>query len=154
MKQTLTISVPGEPVGKGRPQFVPATGRAHTPKKTAKYENLVAVTFQNKYPDWVESLDMVSVEISAYFSIPKSWSKKKQAMARNELIRPTKAPDADNISKTKDALNHIAWKDDAQVIEEHIYKYYSDRPRVEFTLTFLDADELLERKLNDGICKA
>lgn len=147
MKQTLTISVPGEPVGKGRPQFVPATGRAHTPKKTAKYENLVAVTFQNKYPDWVESLDMVSVEINAYFSIPKSWSKKKQEKARANRIRPTKAPDADNIAKTKDALNHIAWKDDSQVVDEHIHKLFSDRPRVEMKITFFDEEELNEKTL-------
>ena len=153
MIKTLTITVPGEPVGKGRPQFVRATGAPRTPAKTKAYESLVAVCFQEKYPDWTESTDMAAVEITAYFSIPKSWSKKKQAQARANLIRPTKAPDADNIAKTKDALNHIAWKDDAQVVEEQIHKRFSDRPRVEFKITFFDTEEL-ERKLNDGIDQA
>ena len=35
------------------------------------------------------------------------------------------------IAKVKDALNGIAWKDDSQVVTEHIYKFYSDRPRLE-----------------------
>lgn len=151
MRKTLTISVPGEPVGKGRPQFIPATGRAHTPKKTAKYENLVALCFQNKYPDWSECWDMVEIDITAYFSIPKSWSKKKKAKAASNLIMPTKAPDADNIAKMKDALNKLAWHDDAQVVEEHIHKRFSGRPRVEFKITFFTDDDVMDERIAKGI---
>ena len=45
----LVFQVPGEPVGKGRPRFT-RQGRAYTPAKTAKYENLVSLAFQQMYP--------------------------------------------------------------------------------------------------------
>lgn len=149
----LAFTVPGEPVGKGRPQFVRATGAPRTPAKTKAYESLIAVCFQEKYPDWTESTDMVAVEITAYFSIPKSWSKKKQNQARANLIRPTKAPDADNIAKTKDALNHIAWKDDAQVVDELIHKRFSDRPRVEFKIKFFTDEDVMNKQMAEGILR-
>ena len=151
--RVLAFTVPGEPVGKGRPQFAPATGRAHTPKKTAKYENLVALCFQSKYPDWCECRDMVEIDITAYFSIPQSWSKKKKAKAAANLIMPTKAPDADNIAKMKDALNEIAWHDDAQVVEEHIHKRFSDRPRVEFTIKFFTDEDVMNQQMAEGILR-
>ena len=151
--RVLAFTVPGEPVGKGRPQFAPATGRPHTPKKTAKYENLVALCFQSKYPDWAECRDMVEIDITAYFSIPQSWSKKKKAKAASNLIMPTKAPDADNIAKMKDALNEIAWHDDAQVVEEHIHKRFSDRPRVEFTIKFFTDEDVMNQQMAEGILR-
>lgn len=46
------FQVPGEPVGKGRPRFT-RQGRAYTPAKTAKYENLVSLAFQQMYPNHV-----------------------------------------------------------------------------------------------------
>lgn len=48
------------------------------------------------------------------------------------IIRPTKKPDADNIAKVVlDALNNICYKDDTQVVELIVNKYYSLEPRVE-----------------------
>ena len=130
----LKFTIPGEPVGKGRPRFVRATGRTFTPAKTATYENLIAVTFEQNFPDFEPFDCPVEVYMTAYFSIPKSLSKKKHKMAEDQLIRPTKKPDTDNIAKVKDALNGIAWKDDSQVVTEHIYKFYSDRPRLEIEI--------------------
>ena len=43
----MMFTVPGEPIGKGRPKFSPFNGHAvaYTPKKTVNYENLVKVMF-------------------------------------------------------------------------------------------------------------
>ena len=50
-------------------------------------------------------------------------------------IRPTKKPDADNIMKAvADALNGIAYKDDSQIVNVTIAKWYSDTPRVEVAI--------------------
>ena len=47
------------------------------------------------------------------------------------MIRPTTKPDNDNILKiVADSLNQIAYKDDAQVVDAQIRKFYSRRPRV------------------------
>ncbi len=125
----LIFEVPGEPVGKGRPRFT-RQGRAYTPAKTAKYENLVSLAFLQKYPDHVPLEGPLEMVMIAYFSIPKSWSKKKAEQARLNKLFPTKKPDTDNIAKVKDALNGIAFKDDSQVVMETIFKMYAETPRL------------------------
>ena len=50
-------------------------------------------------------------------------------------IRPTVKPDWDNIGKiVADALNKIAYYDDAQIVDSQTRKFYSDRPRVEILI--------------------
>ena len=136
----LEFTVPGAPVGKGRPRFT-RTGRSYTPERTARYENLIALAFREKYPNWVPCEGYVEMTMFAYFEIPKSWSKKKQEKAMRGEIRPAKKPDLDNISKMKDALNGIAWKDDAQVVEEHLSKHYCRAPRLDVYLTIKEEGE-------------
>lgn len=49
----------------------------------------------------------------------------------DRLIRPTRKPDFDNIGKIIcDALNGIAYRDDAQIVDALVRKFYSDTPRV------------------------
>lgn len=137
----LQIKVPGEPVGKGRPRFVRATGRTYTPEKTERYENLVKLAFIKEYPDVIPLEGPLAVTMIANFSIPKSWSKKKQAIAAAGVLRPTKKPDTDNIAKIKDALNGIAWIDDAQVVEESISKNYTEVPSLTIIIETLGEEE-------------
>ena len=137
----LQFKVPGDPVGKGRPRFVRATGRTYTPEKTERYENLVKLAFIKEYPDVTPIDGPISVEMVANFSVPKSWSKKKQALAIAGVLRPTKKPDTDNIAKIKDALNGIAWRDDAQVVEEVISKYYAEVPSLTIIIETLGEEE-------------
>lgn len=137
----LQFKVPGEPVGKGRPRFVRATGRTYTPEKTERYENLVKLAFIKEYPDVTPIEGPLAVTMVANFSIPKSWSKKKQALAIAGVLRPTKKPDTDNIAKIKDALNGIAWRDDAQVVEESISKNYTEVPSLTIIIETLGQEE-------------
>lgn len=124
----------GEPQGKGRPRFR-STGSyvtTYTPDKTAAYENLVKLEYERqcsgaRFEDG-ESLDM---RIYAYYGIPKRTSKKKAALMLNGLIRPTKKPDMDNVVKViADSLNNVAYKDDTQIVDAMVRKFYSDTPRV------------------------
>ena len=141
MANSVKFAVLGEPQGKGRPRFVsrynPVTqqafGSAHTPEKTIVYENLVRTEYsiQTKnfrFPDDA----MLDMRILAYYSIPKSASKKKKAMMLEGLIRPTKKPDMDNVMKViADSLNQVAYKDDTQIVDSQCRKFYSEEPRVE-----------------------
>lgn len=75
---------------------------------------------------------MIEMEITAYYQIAKSDSKKKKQMKLNNVIRPTKKPDMDNIVKIiADPLNGIAYHDDSQIVNCSIKKFFSDQPRVE-----------------------
>lgn len=133
------FTVYGNPIGKSRPKFSTINGYAqtYTPAKTTNYENLVRLSYQQKYGGQIIEKDIpLRVEISAYFPIPKSISKKKHEQMQAGEIRHTKKPDSDNIVKAIcDALNSVAYYDDSQVCELIVKKYYSDEPRAEITIS-------------------
>lgn len=134
----LEFTIPGEPVGKGRPRFNGETGRTYTPAKTVNYENLVKLCFRQAYPNHEPFAKKVplGVEIFAHFKIPKSASKRKAEDMFDQIIRPTKKPDCDNIAKAVlDALNGLAYYDDSQVVQVYVYKRYSYTPHVEVVIT-------------------
>lgn len=137
MADALRFEIAGDPVGKARPRFT-RSGRAYTPAKTVNYENLVKLSFTETIGYYVPSKEPVRMLIRAYYSIPKSTPKKKLPDMLEGRIMPTKKPDADNIIKSvADALNGIAYHDDAQIVSVLCEKLYSDRPRVEVEL-FID----------------
>lgn len=143
--KTVSFMVPGEPVAKGRPRFSVRKSKdggayvsVRTPDKTVIYENQVKMEYRDqtggfKFPDDA----MLEIEIEAYFSIPKSASKKKRAAMLTGEIRPTKRPDADNVLKCMDALNGIAFRDDSQIVRAVVDKFYDAAPRLIVTITEL-----------------
>ena len=135
----LEFEVPGKPFGKQRPQH--GKGFTFTPKKTVNYEDLIKLIFIDKYPDHVPTYSGVRMEVKAYYPIAKSWTKKKKKLAIDRLLHPKK-PDWDNVGKiVSDALNEIAYHDDAQVYDAHIVKEYGEKPRLEVVL---EIDEVTE----------
>src|SRR5258708_29012107 len=76
----------------------------------------------------------LAVVVIATMPIAASWSKKRQQLAATNIERPTKKPDADNIIKMLDSFNEVVWRDDAQMVDVHILKYYGDRPALHVTV--------------------
>lgn len=139
----VKFTVYGEPKGKGRPRFNTKTGHAMTPKDTVNYETLVHMEYMSqcgnvKFPDDA----MLDMRIKAYYSIPKSVSKKKKALMLDGTLRPTKKPDMDNVVKIiADSLNQIAYRDDTQIVDCQCRKFYSDEPRVEVKIIEIEKGE-------------
>ncbi len=136
----MKIVIPGVPIGKGRPKFSTFNGypKAYTPKNTVNYENLVKLAFHQSGAEPFEKGEQLRAEITAYFPIPKSTSKKKQLEMQSGLIMHTKKPDADNIAKAiLDALNGLAYYDDSQVCELGVVKLYGEYPRAEVVIKSL-----------------
>lgn len=128
----FSFTVYGEPMGKQRPRF--GRGRTYTPKKTVDYEKAVKEAFNEIY-EGQQLSGAIRMHVKAFFSIPKSTSKKNRELMNDGLIRPTKKPDIDNIWKiVADALNELAYHDDAYVVSAKCDKYYSETPRVEIEL--------------------
>lgn len=129
------FTIPGEPNGKGRHRTTKA-GRTYTPAKTVRYEKLVRIEYAKQCGAVrFEQGDPLDVRILAYFTIPKSVSKKKLRMMLEKILRPTKKPDWDNIGKIVcDSLNGVAYHDDAQIVDAQVRKFYSDNPRVVVTI--------------------
>lgn len=129
----VKFTVPGEPVGKGRPRVVRNGGfsRTYTPEKTASYENLVKLEFQRQGGRMLKD-GPVGMRIVAWYGIPRSASKRKQEAMVGGLIWPTKKPDCDNVAKiVADALNGLAYRDDSQVVMLHVEKRFGEEPRVD-----------------------
>lgn len=121
MAETIIINLP--PVAKGRPRL--SNGHAYTPEKTRKYEQAVQLTARAQIKRALDG--EIRLSIRFYLLRPKA--------LRNKDLRPTKRPDIDNLAKAvMDALNGIAYEDDKQVVELHLYKYYSNEPRTEIEL--------------------
>ena len=132
--EPIKIIIPGEPCGKGRPRFR-RDGSPYTPEKTANYETLVKWKYQQAAHGASFGDAPVEMVVCAYFKIPTSASKSKREQMRGRLLLPTKKPDADNILKIiADALNGIAYHDDAQIVHADVYKCYSEEPRVEVAI--------------------
>lgn len=128
------FEIPGQPMGKQRPKFSTAGGfvKTYTPKETVSYENLVKLMFQQKFgSDSIPKESMIRAKVQAFYSIPKSTSKKKTIEMLDGYVRPIKKPDTDNVAKIiLDSLNGIAFHDDAQVVELTVEKWYSENPSV------------------------
>lgn len=124
----MKFTIPGEPTGKARPRVT--KWGAYTPEKTVLYENLVKTCYDGGFFD-----GELSMNVEAYYQIPKSASKRNAECMRLESIRPTKKPDCDNVLKIiADALNGVAYKDDSQIVDARVQKFYSDNPRVEVVI--------------------
>ena len=148
----IRFTVPGEPTGKGRPRFIRTTGRTYTPEKTARYENLVKVEFQRQCPDaYYPEGTRLRMRISAHYAVPKSASKKNRAAMLERKIRPTKKPDCDNVLKCiADALNGIAYYDDAQIVHAEISKDYAALPGVEVEIWDIEGSDKDGHQLQDS----
>jgi Holliday junction resolvase RusA-like endonuclease len=106
----IEFTIYGEPVPKGRPK-VAVRGkfaRVYTPKKTRKWEDIVALqSLQYKPP---QPLDCpLYVILKFHLQRPKSLPKK--------VINHIKRPDLDNLVKSiLDPLNKIFWRDDSIIV--------------------------------------
>lgn len=139
--RSVAFVVAGEPVAKGRPRaFSSSTGiRMHTPKATKAYERSVQAAAGAAMRGAIPFGRPVALYVAIFLPIPASWSKKKQTLARIEVIAATNKPDADNVLKAiKDGMNGIVYEDDSQVVEVAASKKYGTEPRVEVRVQELD----------------
>ena len=152
MKTAIRFEVLGEPFGKQNMQPIVVGGhaRAFLPKKSAEYMTEVVHSLQLTLQDYEGSGIIfppntpVKVNIFAFMGIPKShykFYKKLNKWAYDKVgsdmlegkVRPTKKPDCDNLSKIIcDGITKVGnvWGEDSQVVEEHLYKYYGETPKV------------------------
>lgn len=121
--------------GQGRPRF--ARGRAYKDREDEEYEKKIAAQYRlaavgvRPYPG------PVAVRVEAFYRKPASWSKTKAAATVYMLSRP----DTDNILKAvKDALNAIAYLDDAQVVHDECWKGYGERDEIRITIERIGED--------------
>jgi len=112
----MQIFIPIDPMGAPRPR-VTRFG-AYNDKKYTEYKKAIGIV-ANKF---TMSDSQISIKIDFFFEYPKSWSKKKKESTKWH----TSKPDIDNLCKgVLDALNGVAYKDDAQVCFVCAQKQYA-----------------------------
>lgn len=133
---TLTITIPGKPMGKQRPRASKRGGfvRLYTPEQTVNAETFTKLCAMDQVGQPMLEGPLV-VAMHAIFDIPTSWSKKDKAAALSGALRPTGKPDLDNLAKLySDALNKVVWGDDAQIVSMALSKSYGTEPGVTITI--------------------
>jgi len=135
----ISITIPGEPKGKERPRYSKKIKRVYTPEDTSQYEQRIKTIYRQQYgicPVFHKDAQL-DMRIKAFYGVPQSDSAKVRMDKLLGTIRPTKKPDWDNIGKiVADALNKVAYHDDAQIVDAMTRKFYSETPRVEITITY------------------
>ena len=109
----VQFTIPGKPFAKQRPRAT-RQGRVYTPAATVSFERQVGQIAATMFS--APMAGPVRLTVEAYFPIPPSWSKRRQAEAVGAWH--VQKPDVDNVVKAIcDGLNRIAWADDGQVAE-------------------------------------
>lgn len=127
---TVIFSVPGEPVGKGRPRVTRA-GHAYTPARTARYESTVALFASQGMAGRKPLEGGLEASIRVSLGIPRSWAKGKRALAADGRLPCVRKPDLDNVVKAiLDGMSGIVYQDDTQVVRLTCDRVYADTPGV------------------------
>lgn len=115
----------------GKARARAGNGRHYTPAKTVAFERAVGLCARAAMSGSDATTGQpftgpVEMEIEAIYRPAGSWSKRRRAAAMG--APHTQKPDADNIVKSvADALNGIAYQDDAQVYASTIRKTWGER---------------------------
>lgn len=127
MLTRVEIVVDGKPKGKGRPRE--GQGRFYTPKETEAEEAHVRKLTREAMAGRAPAVGPVRVTLEAVFEMPQSWPARLRE--RSSGLAYIGKPDLDNIEKLYlDALNGVAFLDDAQVCEVLKRKRYGEGQRV------------------------
>ena len=115
----IKIEIPIEPKAKGRPRHSFVRGRSvtYTPSITRATESAIR-SYASLAVRGKEPLECPLI-LEVIFYLKRGKSVKREV--------PSVKPDYDNLAKILDACNGVLWKDDALIVDSHIYKRYSEK---------------------------
>lgn len=132
----IEFFVPGipQPGGSKRAFVNKKTGRAIVTEDNVRCRDWRAVVADQAQASMNASpfRGAVSLEITFYMPRPKGHFGTGRNVGKLKASAPdlpTVRPDATKLLRAlEDALKGICWIDDAQVVEQHVYRRYGDRP--------------------------
>lgn len=138
----LLFEVPGEPHHKGRHRARIARTKGggqfihmYPDPATAAYEKVIAQRAAIEMRGRKPSERPLALIVHAFKSVPMSWSRRERADALAGRILPTGKADWDNFGKCcSDAMNKIAYLDDAQIVDGRCIKRYAEIPGMRIEL--------------------
>lgn len=142
--QTISFSIPGKPVPKGRPRMNRYTGACYTPKTTHDFEEKVKMyAFRAMVESKAKILEgnhLVRVSILFMMKKPSKWKKAQKELTTGQFA--ICKGDVDNLAKAiLDGMNEVVYRDDQQVVSLVVSKHFADEPRTIVTIEdFGEAD--------------
>ena len=124
-----------------------ACPRPRFSKKTKRFYVFDAMDNSKLFKEFIDSLNenlgiiatSTKINIDAYMPSPNDMNRQDKVLAELKLIRPISAPDYDNITKTYcDMIQKHLLLNDSLVIEGRTRKFYSAKPRVELSISYLE----------------
>jgi Holliday junction resolvase RusA-like endonuclease len=119
---------------------------------TVKYETALAWAAKAAMRGRPPLRGAVTVVMWALMPVPGSWSNRKRDSALAGVIRPTTRPDWDNFAKTLDAFKGIVWKDDTQIVDGRVVKFYAERPLLRIEIAELAIELGRQDENQAGLC--
>lgn len=125
-----------EPAGSKRAFKHPHTGRVHVVdanQKSRPWKQEVAAEARRAY-DGELLTGPLELYVSFYFARPKSHfgsGRNAGVLKSSAPGYPATRPDSTKLVRgVEDALTGVLWRDDAQVVIQHVYKFYGSPERV------------------------
>ena len=135
MLAVFVLVLPMEPAGKGRARSS-RSGHHYTPGKTRALEKLVQDAADKAWGDKPPMTGALRLVFVGYCK------KTKASRTKYGKEWPTKKPDLSNIVKlVEDALNSVVYDDDAQIVQEFIFKEWADEPSIVVQITQLGEED-------------
>lgn len=134
----IRVVVPGPPraLERNRHRIVTTKDRRqfvanYLPSQSAKEQSTIRWYAQKAMGNRPPIDCPFELKFAAYLAVPASWSRKKQAAALNDELRPGHRPDLSNLVKQcEDAMNKICYRDDSLITDCALFKRYSTNPRI------------------------
>jgi Holliday junction resolvase RusA-like endonuclease len=128
----LELCIPGDPVAWSRARHDGRSGRFFNADRLRFFQDEARIRARVALAGAAPIAGAITLSVRAFLPIPESWPTRRRRQAAEGLIVPTSRPDADNFAKAiADALNRVAYRDDAQVVDLVSRKRYAAEPRLE-----------------------
>lgn len=149
----IRLTIEGNPVTWSRAKFNLKDKRFFNDSKMVIYQNRIADNFRIQAGlNFCPVTSPVFIQIKAFFQCPMTYPKWKKELAAEESLPYIHTPDADNLAKNVcDALQGLAYDNDARVTDISISKRYSNRPRVEVEIFFLPEERMFIKKSTEEV---
>lgn len=148
MRLAFTVIGKPEPAGSKRAFVIPGTHRATVSdanKKSAPWKQEVASRGHAEHGDRPLMGGPLAVSFRFYRVRPAGHTGSKGlTKAGRETPYPVSKPDALKLARgIEDALTGVVYRDDAQIVEEHLFKFWGEPARVE-----IEIEELGEERID------
>jgi Holliday junction resolvase RusA-like endonuclease len=133
--RTVAFRVPGEARGKARPRVTRGGVHTYTPDPGGFVERVTAHAVEAGLQARADYEGAVEVSVLIGRAMPQGWSKKRRAQTEGEpcLVKP----DSNNVlGAVLDALNRVAFIDDAQVYRVRAQKAWAYEHSVQVGITY------------------